>query len=430
MKSIVINGTIVTMNQNLQVLENCCLAFTDKTITYIGEKPPDLEHYDQIIDAKGAIVLPGLINTHGHSPMTLLRGLGDDLPLQDWLEKKIWPKERTFNKEHIEWGSKLAIVEMLKSGTTAFSDMYIFMDTVAESVVKSGIRANLSRGIIGFGTEEGKKAKVIEAKSFAKEWHKQADGRITTMLSPHSLYTCEPDLVAEIKAAADELGLPVQIHLSETALEVERHIAKYGIRPTEHLRNLGFFNDASLVAHAVHLNSDELRLLQENRVKVSHNPGSNLKLGSGIAPISEMLKMGINVSLGTDGAASNNNLDMFEEVRLAALIHKGSRENPLLISAEEALSMATINGAEALFIAEHTGSLEVGKRADFLILNQVQAHLQPLYNPISQIVYSASGRDVRDVFLDGKQIVSKGEVLTLDEEQIIYQVKRLTEDWR
>jgi len=426
----IVNGLIVTVNQSNDIYHHGTLLFENDTLIYVGAPLEDLSKADQVIDAKGNIVMPGLINTHGHGAMSLLRGIGDDLPLQTWLEKKIWPIESQFTEEHIYWGSKLSIIEMLKSGTTTYLDMYIFMDVVAETVKESRMRATLTRGMIGFGSTKERQKKLKEAVSFAKKWNHQADGLITTMMSPHSAYTCSPDFIQEIVSAAKEIESPIHIHMSETAGEVEESMKRYGLRPVEHLLWLGVFDLPALVAHAVHVNKNEINILFDRGVKVSHNPGSNLKLGSGIAPVADMLKQGITVSLGTDGAASNNNLDLFEEMRLAALIHKGFQQDPLLISANTALQMATINGAKSLFLQPYVGSLEPGKKADFIILDSHQAHFHPLYDPISHIVYSASGKDVLHVFINGEQVVKDGEVLTLDEEKVIFEVEQLTKNWR
>lgn len=430
MQTAIINAIIITLDQQNQIIKDGCLVFEGNTIQFVGDKLADLSNYDRVIDAKGNIVMPGLINTHGHSPMTLLRGKGDDLPLKKWLETVIWPIERQFTEDEINWGSQLAMLEMLKTGTTTYSDMYIYMDVIAKNVENSGIRANLSRGIIGFGSAEEKEKKLLEAMHFAIVWNKTANGRITTMMSPHSPYLCDPDYIKEIIKAAKEIDVPIQIHMSETRQEVEEHIAQYGLSPVEHMNTIGLFDHDTLIAHGVHLNEKEITILKDKDVKVSHNPGSNLKLGSGIAHVTEMLKSGITVSLGTDGAASNNNLDLFEEMRLAALIHKGIGLDPTAIPAIEALKMATINGAVSLFQEEHIGSLEAGKRADFVIIDIDQEHYYPKYNLMSHLVYSGSSNDVIDVFVDGEQVIKNKQALTLDEERIFYEVKRITELWK
>lgn len=425
MRTAIINGLIVTIDEVNRIIKNGVLIIRDDTIEYIGENMPDSTQFDQVIDAKNKIVMPGLINTHGHSPMALLRGVSDDLPLQEWLEKKIWPLERQFTEEHIYWGSRLAIIEMLKTGTTTYSDMYIYMDIIAEAVKDTGIRGNLSRGIIGFGDSKEKNKKLLEAADFAKKWNNSADGRITTMMSPHSPYTCDPEFIKEIVQAAEELNLPIQIHLAETSGEVELSINQLGQRPVELLADIELFNRPTLVAHGVHLLPQEIEILADKNVMVSHNPGSNLKLGSGIAPIPQLLKQNITVSLGTDGAASNNNLDLFEEMRLAALIHKGVNQDSTLIDALTAIRMATINGAKSLFIDQYSGSLAVGKKADLIMLDVNQPHFYPMYDPISHLVYTASGADVTDTFVNGQQLMKDKELLYIDEEQIYYEIGKI-----
>jgi 5-methylthioadenosine/S-adenosylhomocysteine deaminase len=382
------------------------------------------EGFEEIIDLKGKWVMPGWINTHGHAAMSILRGHADDLPLQEWLEDKMWPMEGQFTSKTVHWGTSLAVLEMIKSGTTCFLDMYDHMDTVAQVVEQAGMRAVLSRGVIGLCSDEMQTIKLNEATAFAKEWHLGAEGRITTMMSPHAPYTCPPAYIQRIVEQAAILNLPVHIHMSETKREVLQNVNDYGQRPVTHLRDLGVFNRPTLVAHAVHLDEEEMDILAQHNVKISHNPASNLKLGSGIAPVPRLLEKGIRVSIGTDSTASNNNLDMFQEVRLAALIHKGIHQDPTVVPAETALKMGTAWGAEALFL-DHVGTLEVGKEADFIVINPSQAHLQPIQHPVSHLIYSATGHDVQDVYVRGKAIVKNKECLWLDEEKIIFEANQV-----
>lgn len=424
-KKIVINATIITMNEQNEVIEKGALAFENGSITYIGEVPRDVSSYDEVIDAQENYVLPGLINTHGHTPMSLLRGFADDLPLQEWLEDKIWPLEAKYTKEHAKWGTYLSLLEMVKTGTTTFVDMYDNMDEVAKAVDESGMRARLCRGIIGLGSIEMQNEKLEEATAFASNWHNAANGRIATMMSPHAPYTCPPDFIEKIVDKAVELNLPIHIHMSETMFEVEQNEKDYGERPVKHLEKIGVFHRPTLVAHAVHLTEEEMDILAAHDVKVSHNVISNLKLASGIAPVPRMLEKGITVSLGTDSSASNNNLDLFEELKLAATLHKGHHQNPLAIPAQTALQMATINGAKSIWLEDKIGSLEIGKEADFIIMDTKQTYYYPKTDPISHLVYSGSGRDVQDVFIQGKQIVKKRQCLTIDEEKVLYEANRL-----
>lgn len=424
-KTIITNATVITVNAANEVIENGAIAFEGNKITYVGVTPEDLTGYDQVIDGKNKFVLPGLINTHGHVGMSLLRGYADDLPLQQWLEDKMWPLEAQFTADHVKWGAYLSIVEMIRTGTTTFVDMYDHMDQVAQAVQDSGMRARLCRGMIGFCSEEERQAKLREATQFARNWHNQADGRITVMMSPHAPYTCTPDFINQILERAHELDLPMHIHMSETAWEVEQNVKDYGVRPVAHLENLGVFSRPTLVAHAVHLTDEEIDVLAKYNVRVSHNVVSNLKLASGVARVPEMLSKGVSVSLGTDSSASNNNLNLFEELKLAAILHKGVRNDPVAVPAEDALRMATILGADGVFQKETLGSLEVGKQADIIMLDSAQAHFHPAHNPISHVVYAANGRDVTDTIVAGEWIMRNRELLTVDEEKVIYEANRM-----
>ena len=429
MRRLLLNAWILPMTEEIEVVQGAIGIDGDK-IDYVGAVPDEqmLDTYDEVIDfCFKRMILPGFINTHGHAAMSLLRGYADDLPLQEWLEEKMWPLEARFTERQVQAGTRLSVVEMLKSGTTCFLDMYDKMDVVANVVLESGMRATLCRGVIGFGTDQLRKHKLKEAVQFALDYKEAGDGRITTMLAPHSPYTCSPAYISQFVEKAAEYHLPLHTHMSETKREVQQNVEEYGDRPVEHLRKLGFFDQRSLVAHAVHVNDEEIALLAEYDVKISHNPGSNLKLGSGIAPLSNMLAKGIRPSLGTDSAASNNNLDMLEEIRLAALIHKGVEQEPERVSAMTALKMGTIYGAEALFMEERIGTLEVGKKADLIVMDITGAHMQPKHNLVSHLVYSASKADVCDVYIDGKQVVKDGECLTLDEEKIGYEAEQAFE---
>ncbi|WP_227934864.1 amidohydrolase family protein [Alkalihalobacillus deserti] len=428
-KKIIINGTIITMDAQNTLIKKGAIAFEDGQITFVGETPNDLSRYDEVIDVDGDYVLPGLVNTHGHASMSLLRGYADDLPLQQWLEEKMWPIEATYTRDHAKWGTYLSIIEMLRTGTTTFVDMYDNMDEVAMAVDAAGVRARLCRGMIGFGSDELRQSKLEEASNFVQNWNNQANGRITTMMSPHSPYTCGPDFIEKIVSKAVELNSPLHIHMSETQSEVELNEREYGERPVKHLEKLGMFHQPTLVAHAVHVEDWEMDILAKYDVKVSNNIISNLKLASGIASVPEMLKKGITVSLGTDSSASNNNLDLFEELKQVALLYKGVHNDATLIPADKALQMATIHGAEAIWLDDQIGSLEVGKQADLIVINTKQAFYQPVHNPISHLVYSGSGRDVKDVYVQGKQVVKNGECITIDEEKVIFEVNRLSQEF-
>lgn len=428
-KLIISNGTFASLRPGAErTAVTGTMVIENDMIVYVGEHLP--QEYDTSeavrIDGKGLFFMPGLINTHGHAAMSLLRGYGDDMVLQSWLQEKMWPMEAKFTAEDVRWGTALSVLEMLKGGTTTFVDMYDHMDEVAKIVEESGMRACLMRGAIGLCPEDVQEAKLREAVQFARDWHGKADGRITTMLAPHAPYTCPPGFIEKFVQAAHDLDLPLHTHMSETAAEVAQNVADYGLRPVAHLEKLGFFSRPSFVAHGVHLTDEEIEVLARHDVAVSHNPGSNLKLASGVARVTELLRAGVTVSLGTDGPASNNNLDMFEEMRLAALIHKGVSGDPTAVPAAEAMRMGTLYGAQTIR-AEKLGLLEAGMKADIVAVNVNQPHFVPHTDFVSHMIYSASAKDVAHVWVDGRQVVKDGQCLTLDEERILYEAGRCFE---
>ena len=417
------DGLFATMQQDVKLLEGH-MVVTDNMISYIGaEAPVELQEDVEIVSGKGLVFMPGLINTHGHIAMSLLRGFADDLNLQVWLEQHMWPMEAKYIEADTRSGSALSIAEMLLSGTTTFVDMYDRMDIVANEVEKSGIRGWLMRGCIGFGSDEEKAAKLNESIQFVKNWNNKADGRIKTMLAPHAPYTCDPAFISRFIEASHDLQVPLHTHMSESKAEVEQNVRDYGKRPVQHLYDLGFFDGKALVAHAVHLTDEEITMLAEKQVSVSHNPISNLKLASGVARVPELLKAGVKVGLGTDSSASNNNLDLFEEIRMTALIHKGISYDPVVVPAFQALQLATSLGAQSLWSESEIGTLEVGKKADFIAINIDQPHFFPRTDLISHLAYSANGRDVQHVWVDGKQLVKNRELLTMDYEKICYEAQ-------
>ncbi|MFL1672361.1 amidohydrolase [Paenibacillus dendritiformis] len=428
-KLIISNGTFASLRPGAErTAVTGTMVIENDMIVYVGEHLP--QEYDTPeavrIDGKGLFFMPGLINTHGHAAMSLLRGYGDDMVLQTWLQEKMWPMEAKFTAEDVRWGTALSVLEMLKGGTTTFVDMYDHMDEVAKVVEESGMRACLMRGAIGLCPEDVQEAKLREAVQFARDWNGKADGRITTMLAPHAPYTCPPGFIEKFVQAAHDLDLPLHTHMSETAAEVAQNVADYGLRPVAHLEKLGFFSRPSFVAHGVHLTDEEIEVLARHDVAVSHNPGSNLKLASGVARVPELLRAGVTVSLGTDGPASNNNLDMFEEMRLAALIHKGVSGDPTAVPAAEAMRMGTLYGAQTIR-AEKLGLLEAGMKADIVAVNVNQPHFVPHTDFVSHMIYSASAKDVAHVWVDGRQVVKDGQCLTLDEERILYEAGRCFE---
>ncbi|MDI6619569.1 MAG: amidohydrolase [Clostridiales bacterium] len=414
------NAYVITLDENDDVFENCCIGIEDKKINYIGRYKEGMDDgYDRVIDCDGKAVMPGLVNSHTHSSMTLFRNYADDLKLMDWLFKKIFPLEDKLDEEESYWGSALAQLEMIKSGTTAFCDMYFFMDKTAEVCKTSGMRAVLSRGLTGDDFDYRYK----ESEELYKKYDGSCDGRIKIILGPHSVYTCSLSYLKKIADKSNESGIPLQIHLSETKDEVSNCKKKYGMSPVKLLDSIGALKQDTIAAHCVAVDDEDIEILQKRGVNVAHNPGSNLKLASGIAPVAKMEKKGINVSLGTDGAASNNNLDMLEEVRTASYLQKVNEDDPTALPVCDVLKMATVNGAKALGLKD-VGTIESGMKADLIVLNTKKPYYYPRYNIKSAIVYSGNSSDVDTVIIDGNVVMENGKVLTLDEERIYYEVER------
>ncbi len=415
------NVTLVPMDGHNDVIENTNIYIKGDKIAYIGELKEDWK-VDNIIDGRKKVAMPGLINAHTHLAMSLLRNYADDLPLQDWLTKKIWPVEANLKAEDVYWGTLLSIVEMIQSGTTTFCDMYFFMEEVGKATEEAGMRGVLTRGII---EEKGlEKEKIDYTRKLYEEWHGRGDGRIKVMVAPHAPYTCSPAYLKDILELAVELDTGIHIHLSETKKEVEDSFREYGKSPIKHVYELGLFERPTIAAHCVHVDDEDIAILKENNVTPVYNPSSNLKLASGFAPVDKMLKMGVNVALGTDGSSSNNNLNMFEEIHIASIVNKAVNMDAVSVTAKDALKMATINGAKGLGWDHEIGSIEVDKKADIILIDMDKPHLYPLHNVISALAYSAQGSDVDTVIVDGKIIMEKREIKTLDIEKIKYEAEK------
>ncbi|MCD6403611.1 MAG: amidohydrolase [Nanoarchaeota archaeon] len=374
---------------------------------------------DVVINGKNKLAIPGLVNLHTHSPMTLFRGYGDDMELHEWLEEKIWPLEKKLTKKLVYLGSKLAIAEMLLNGITTFNDMYFFMDGVAEAVEESGIRGFLGYGMIDLFDKEKREKEIKETRSFVKRAKRYE--RVVPTMTPHAIYTCSKELLEWTRDFAREKGLLIHIHLSETRKEVYDFLKK-GKRPVEYLDSLDFLGDDVIAAHVGWVTMNEMKILSKRGVSVAHCPVSNAKLASGVAPVPEMLKLGINVGLGTDGAASNNSLDLFQEMKFCALIHKVYRWDPTLVNAREVFEMATVKGAKALRL--NAGEIAEGKLADIVLLDERSVGFQPLYDPISNLVYSKPR--VTDVIVDGRLVVRDGKILTFDVGETLREVEKVT----
>lgn len=384
-------------------------------ISYIGKDLPDSFAADDVIDGKGMLATAGMVNTHGHVSMTLLRSYADDMALMDWLENKIWPIEAKMNAKDVYWGAMLGIAEMLKSGTTCFADMYCFMDDVARAVAETGIRANLSRGLIGLAPD--KDDKLAENTQLVKDWQGYDNGRIRITYGPHAPYTCPVEYLQKVIEAAQSNNAEIQMHLCETKDEVENCIKEHGVTPIKLMDQLGMFEQGTIAAHCVYLTEDDMDIMAAKNVRVAHNPQSNLKLASGIAPVARMLEKGICVGLGTDGASSNNNLDMLEECRAAAMLHKTTTLNPLAVPAAQAWDMATVNGAKVLGFDE-LGKLSVGQQADIVLWNMHKPYWYPRHNKLSLLVYAANSSDADTVIVNGKVVLQNGSMTLFDEEKI------------
>ncbi|MEE3380314.1 MAG: amidohydrolase [Succiniclasticum sp.] len=392
------------------------IGITDRKITYIGKDKP--EGYDdaQVIDATGKLAAAGMVNAHTHIAMCLLRSYGDDMALMDWLQNKVWPAEAGLKDGDCYWGTQLGILEMLKGGTTSFADMYFFEDETAKAVEESGIRACLARGLTGdkYDKEDQRLAENVR---LYKDWNGKADGRLTVMLGPHAPYTCTEEYLKLLVEAAGELGSEMHMHLSETQQEVKDCVAQHGKTPIAYADSLGILDRGCLIAHAVWATDEEIDLMAKKHARVAHNPQSNLKLASGIAPVEKMMAKGITVGLGTDGATSNNNLDMLEETRLAAMLHKGVTYDPLCIPAAQAWDMATYQGARCIGYKD-LGKLEEGYLADIVLYDMDKPYWYPRHDRMSLLVYAASANDADTVIVNGRVIMEKGEVKTLDAEKI------------
>ena len=390
-------------------------------IKAVGEVPADFQP-DKIIEGSNHLAIPGLVNAHTHASMTLLRSYADDMVLMDWLNQKIWPVEAKMNADDIYWGAMLAALEMIRTGTTAFADMYgPCMDKVAEVVIASGLRGVLSRGLIGVAPDADEK--LAENIALHKDYHGAGEGRVTVMFAPHAPYTCPPDYLKKVSQAAGECRAEIHIHMSETQSEVEGCLNDYGKRPFAHVEATGLFEHGTLAAHCVHLDDEDIEIIKKHDIRVAHNPGSNMKLASGVAPVPRLLQEKICVALGTDGTSSNNNLDMLEEVQLAALLHKVDTLDPLAVDALTAVKMGTEYGAQAVGLKE-AGRLAPGALADIVLFDMKNSMWCPRHNLVSLLAYSARSSSVDMVMVAGKALMEKGELKTLDEERILFEAQR------
>jgi 5-methylthioadenosine/S-adenosylhomocysteine deaminase len=428
--TVIYNGLIVTMNPDFEIIESGIIGIQGDKIAYLEKETSEISvpEATKKIDANGSIVMPGLVNTHTHLPMTLFRGLADDLPLDQWLTRHIFPAEaKHINPESVYWGTLLACCEMLLSGTTTCCDGYFFEDDIAFAFQESFMRGVLAQGIVDFpapGVPAPEK-NVDEALKFVEKW-KQKTPLIKPSIFCHSPYTCSGKTLQKAKKAAGDNHVLFQIHVSETYQERLECGQRHGLSPVRYLEKLGILDNHTLLVHAVWVDDIDLEVIFKTGARISHVPESNMKMASGIAPVTKMLKAGISLGLGTDGCASNNTLDLFTTMDICAKLHKVSTLDPTAVDAGTVLEMGTISGAKSLGLGNITGSLEIGKCADIIIINVQKPHLTPIYSPISHLVYAVNGSDVTDVLIAGKQVVEKRQLTALNLDEIIEQVKKLS----
>lgn len=418
---LVLNGTLVTMDKDHRVIQDAGIAVEHGRIVAVGSRADIVSRYSapERVDATGKIVIPGLINGHTHIPMTLFRGLADDLDLQEWLTKYIFPAEaKNVTEEFVRAGTRLGLAEMIRGGTTTYCDMYYFEDAIADETAKAGVRAVLGETVIDFPVADNKTNAEAMAyvERFVQKW--KGNELIVPAVAPHAPYTVSEEHLKAIRAFSDRTGAPIVTHISETKREVDDSLKAKGASPVDYLSRIGFLNDRVIAAHVVWPNPGEIQILKRDGVGVVHNPQSNMKLASGAAPVPKMMAEGLRVGLGTDGAASNNDLSMWEEMDTAAKLHKLISGDPKVMSAEQAFELATSGGARALHMEKEIGSIEKGKRADVVLVNRDALNQIPLYNVYSDLVYATKASDVETVIINGRVVMRDRRLLTLDEAAI------------
>ncbi|MFB0567468.1 MAG: amidohydrolase [Candidatus Bathyarchaeia archaeon] len=418
------NCTILPMSGK-GITKKGFIAIKDGKISQIGKAAKALSiKAKRTLDGRGKVASPGLVNCHTHVAMTLFRGIAEDKPFDDWWRDTIWPLEQKLKRIHIYDGTLLGCLEMIKSGTTCFADMYSHEDAVAEAVKKSGLRAVLAPGIIEAGSTQRGRKMLREAVKIAREYHGCADGRIDIRLGPHTAYTCSPELLKKARKMASELKIGLHIHLAESKSMAEAVRKNFGLSEVELLEKVDFLKPDVLAAHCIHLSKKDMQIIKRQDVKVAYNPVANMKLASGVPKIHDLLKFGVTVGIGTDGAACNNSFDMFESMKIAALLQKAYYADSTVLPAEKVLRMATIEGAKALGLENIVGSLEVGKKADLVLINFEKPHLTPTHDFYANLVYSAHGSDVDTVIVDGEILMENRKVKTLNESKIMKKAQK------
>jgi 5-methylthioadenosine/S-adenosylhomocysteine deaminase len=418
---LILGGTVVTMDSGRRVLADAGIAVKDGRIVAIDSRAAIRSQYSalQTVNAQGKLLVPGLINGHTHIPMVLFRGLADDLDLQEWLTKYIFPAEaKNVTEEFVRVGTRLGLAEMIRGGTTTYCDMYYFEDAIADETEKAGVRGVLGETVIDFPVADNKTfaEALAYVERFVSRWKNSE--LIVPAIAPHAPYTVSEEHLKAARAFSDRTGAPIVTHISETKREVDDSVKAKGASPVNYLERIGFLNEKVIAAHMVWPQDGETEILKRRHVGVVHNPQSNMKLASGVSPVPRMMQEGLLVGLGTDGAASNNDLSMWEEMDTAAKLHKVFTNDPKVISAEQAFALATIHGAEALHLEKEIGSLEVGKRADIVIIERDSLHQIPLYNIYSDLVYATKSTDVETVIINGRVVMRNRRLLTLNESAI------------
>jgi 5-methylthioadenosine/S-adenosylhomocysteine deaminase len=419
---LVAGGTVVTMDGQRRIIEGGAVAIRGDSIVAVGPRAEIENRFEatQTIDARGALVLPGLINGHAHAAMSLFRGLADDLALDEWLQKYIFPAEaRNVTPDFVEWGTKLGVLEMLRGGITTYADMYYFEDVVARVTKEAGMRGVLGETIIDFPAPDNKTLDQTFAYTQKYLDHWKGDPLIIAAVAPHSIYTCSEKTLQDAAALARRNGAPILIHIAEAQFELEQSRAKHGATPVAYLERAGFLGPDVVGAHCVWVDQADIATLAHFNVGCIHNPSSNMKTAAGVMPVPEMLAAGEPIGLATDGAASNNNQDLFEEMDLAAKLQKVARMDPRVLPAKQVVEMATINGARALHLEKIIGSLETGKKADLILVDTGAPHATPMYDVYSELVYALKASDVRTVVIAGKIVMRDRQMLTLDEKEIL-----------
>ena len=419
---LVTNGRVITMDAQRHVIEDGSVAIRGDSIIAIGPRREISAKYaaSKTIDARGAIVMPGLINGHAHAAMSLFRGIAEDLSVDDWLHKYIFPAEaRNVDEDFVAWGARLDMLEMLRGGITTYADMYYFEDTVARVTKEAGMRGVLGETIIGFPAPDNKT--LQQAFDYTQKYldHWKGDPLIVAAVAPHSIYTCSESTLKDSAALARRNGAPILIHFAEASFEGEQSRAKHGLSPVGYLESIGLIGPDVLGAHCVWVDASDIAALAHFGVGCAHNPSSNMKTAAGVMPVVDMLAAGVPLALATDGAASNNHQDLFLEMDLAAKLQKIARRDPKALPAEQVVEMATIGGARALHLERQIGSLEPGKKADLIVVDTSAPHATPMYNVYSELVYALRSSDVRTVVIAGKSVVEDRRTLTLDEEAIL-----------